>query len=73
LSEKGDQARPIRGAGKNFALFTVKVDLPTTGSCGGDTRNITGCPLAGLDGDEICDASPRVLQATELLAGNPAF
>jgi sulfite reductase (ferredoxin) len=50
-----------------------RAGLTTTGSCGDDTRNITGCPLAGLDGDEICDASPLVLQATELLVGNPAF
>jgi sulfite reductase (ferredoxin) len=47
--------------------------LTTTGSCGDDTRNITGCPLAGIDGDEICDASPLTLEATRLLVGNPAF
>ena len=47
--------------------------LTTTGSCGDDTRNITGCPLAGVDGDELCDASPLVLEATRLLVGNPAF
>ncbi len=47
--------------------------LTTMGACGDDTRNITGCPLAGLDADEICDASPLVLQATRLLVGNPAF
>ncbi len=47
--------------------------LTTMGSCGDDARNITGCPLAGIDGDEICDASPLVVQATRLLVGNPAF
>jgi len=47
--------------------------LTTMGACGDDTRNITGCPLAGVDADEICDASPLVLQATRLLVGNPAF
>jgi sulfite reductase (ferredoxin) len=47
--------------------------LTTMGSCGDDTRNITGCPLAGIDGDEICDASSLVLEATRLLVGNPAF
>jgi sulfite reductase (ferredoxin) len=44
--------------------------LPTMGSCGDDTRNITGCPLAGLDGDEICDASPLAVEATNVLVGN---
>ena len=47
--------------------------LTTMGSCGDDTRNITGCPLAGLDQDEICDASPLVLKATRQLVGNADF
>jgi sulfite reductase (ferredoxin) len=47
--------------------------LTTMGSCGDDTRNITGCPLAGVDGDEVCDASPLVQEATQLLVGNPEF
>ena len=47
--------------------------VTTMAACGDDTRNITGCPLAGVDADEICDASPLVLQATRLLVGNPEF
>jgi sulfite reductase (ferredoxin) len=47
--------------------------LNTMGACGDVTRNVTGCPLAGVDGDEICDASPLALEATRLLAGNPDF
>jgi sulfite reductase (ferredoxin) len=47
--------------------------LTTMGSCGDDTRNITGCPLAGVDADEVCDASPLVVQATRMLVGNPEF
>ncbi len=47
--------------------------LTTMGACGDDTRNITGCPLAGVDADEICDASPLVTQATRMLVGNPEF
>src|ERR1700741_3521619 len=34
--------------------------LTTNEACGDVTRNITGCPLAGVDADEICDASPLV-------------
>jgi sulfite reductase (ferredoxin) len=45
--------------------------LTTKGSCGDDTRNITGCPLAGLDADEVCDASPLALDATRALVGDP--
>lgn len=47
--------------------------LTTMSACGDDTRNITGCPLSGVDGDEICDASPLVLRATNMLVGNPDF
>ncbi len=47
--------------------------LTTMGSCGDDTRNITGCPLAGLDADEICNASPLAVEATRALVGNRDF
>ena len=47
--------------------------LTTMGSCGDDTRNITGCPLAGIDADEIADASPLALEATRALVGNNDF
>jgi len=50
-----------------------RAGLTTMGSCGDDTRNITGCPLAGIDGEETCDASPLGLEATRLLVGNPDF
>jgi sulfite reductase (ferredoxin) len=49
------------------------VGLNTTGACGDVTRNITGCPLAGVDAQEVCDASPLALAATEMLVGNPDF
>ena len=56
------------------ALDTLwSAGLTTKGSCGDDTRNITGCPLAGLDADEICDASELALQANQMLLGNPDF
>jgi sulfite reductase (ferredoxin) len=47
--------------------------LTTKGSCGDDTRNITGCPLAGVDADEICDASPLALEANRFFVGNAEF
>ncbi len=47
--------------------------LSSLAACGDVTRNITGCPLAGIDSDELCDASPLVEQAARLLAGNPDF
>jgi len=47
--------------------------LTTMSACGDDTRNITGCPLAGIDADEICDASSLALRATHMLVGNSDF
>jgi sulfite reductase (ferredoxin) len=47
--------------------------LTTMSACGDDTRNITGCPLSGVDADEICDASPLALRATQMLVGNAEF
>jgi sulfite reductase (ferredoxin) len=56
------------------ALDTLwSAGLTTMGSCGDDTRNVTGCPLAGIDADEICDASGLALEATEMLVGNSDF
>jgi sulfite reductase (ferredoxin) len=50
-----------------------RAGLTTMGSCGDDTRNITGCPLAGVDADEIFDASPLALQANRFFVGNGDF
>src|SRR5580704_8273199 len=50
-----------------------KCGLNTMGACGDVTRNVTGCPVAGVDADEIVDASPLALAATRLLAGSPDF
>jgi sulfite reductase (ferredoxin) len=71
---------------QNIQLHWVRVeDLPaifsalagcglsSLGTCGDVTRNITGCPLAGLDADEIFDASPLVQAATAMVNGSPEF
>ncbi|HKV82873.1 MAG TPA: nitrite/sulfite reductase [Candidatus Sulfotelmatobacter sp.] len=50
-----------------------RVGLNTTGACGDVVRNVTGCPVAGVDADEIIDASPLVLETSQLLAGNSEF
>ena len=47
--------------------------VTTMGSCGDVTRNVTGCPVAGLDAGELIDASPLVLQATALVNGEADF
>lgn len=47
--------------------------LNTWGACGDVTRNVTGCPVAGIDADEICDASHLTMQAVRMLAGNSEY
>ncbi len=47
--------------------------LTTTGACGDVARNVTGCPLAGYDAHEICDASPLALAIDRELGGNSNF
>jgi sulfite reductase (ferredoxin) len=50
-----------------------RAGLNTMGACGDVTRNVTGCPLAGVDADEICDASPLAQEATRLFVGNAEY
>ncbi len=50
-----------------------EVGLSSLQACGDVPRNILGCPVAGIDADEIIDAT-AVLRATEAVAaGNPEF
>jgi len=49
------------------------VGLTTTGACGDVARNVTGCPIAGLDAHEIVDASPLALEIDRTLGGNSEF
>ena len=50
-----------------------RVGLRTTGACGDVARNVTGCPLAGLDAEEIVDASPLSLAIDRDLGGAAEF
>jgi sulfite reductase (ferredoxin) len=50
-----------------------RAGLTTTGACGDVARNITGCPVAGLDAEEIVDASPLALAIDRELGGAAAF
>lgn len=50
-----------------------RVGLTTMGSCGDVTRNVTGCPLAGVDAGEVFDASPLALELNRQFVGNAEF
>ena len=49
------------------------VGLSPKSACGDVTRNITGCPLAGIASDEHIDASQLALEAAHLLSANSDF
>jgi sulfite reductase (ferredoxin) len=47
------------------------VGLSTTEACGDTPRVIMGCPLAGLDSDELIDATPEIAAISEQYIGDP--
>jgi ferredoxin-nitrite reductase len=47
--------------------------LSTAGGCGDTVRNITGCPVQGLDADELFDCSADVEHAAAFFYGNPDY
>lgn len=49
------------------------VGLTTSGACGDITRNVVGCPVAGIDCNEIIDSYPLVQEITKLLTNNKQF
>jgi sulfite reductase (ferredoxin) len=49
------------------------VGLSTIEACGDTPRVILGCPLAGLDADEIIDATPEIAAIGEQYIGDSAF
>ncbi|HLK53628.1 MAG TPA: nitrite/sulfite reductase, partial [Candidatus Angelobacter sp.] len=51
----------------------LRTGLTTMSTCGDVTRNITGCPLSGVNAHELCDASPLIDEAAQLLVGNADF
>jgi sulfite reductase (ferredoxin) len=49
------------------------VGLSPRGACGDVVRNVTGCPMAGLDHEEIIDASPLARAVAREVNGNSEF
>ncbi|MEV0994994.1 nitrite/sulfite reductase [Nonomuraea sp. NPDC050202] len=49
------------------------VGLSTTEACGDTPRVIMGCPLAGIDVDEVLDATPQISEIYDRVVGNPAY
>ncbi len=49
------------------------VGMTTSGACGDDTRNVVGCPAAGIDPRELFDASPYNLAINKMITDNRDF
>ncbi|MFC4009710.1 nitrite/sulfite reductase [Nonomuraea purpurea] len=49
------------------------VGLSTTEACGDTPRVILGCPLAGIDSEEVLDATAQIHQVQERIVGNPEY
>lgn len=49
------------------------VGISTSGACGDIPRNVTGCPVAGIDPDEIFDARPFAEEAHQMFLDNKRY
>lgn len=49
------------------------VGVTTSGACGDDTRNITACPVAGIDKNEIIDGTPVLMAVNKHMTDNREF
>ena len=47
--------------------------LTTMGGCGDVVRNITGCPVAGIDRDELFDATALISETAAFFYGNREY
>jgi len=51
----------------------VAVGLNSTGAGADNVRGICGCPVAGIDVDEVCDATPVLNEVVKLYVGNKEY
>ena len=49
------------------------VGLSTMEACGDTPRVVLGCPLAGIDADEVLDATPQIEETTARYVGDATF
>jgi ferredoxin-nitrite reductase len=49
------------------------VGITTSGACGDDTRNVVGCPVAGIDPEEIIDCNDELAEVNRNMTNNREF
>lgn len=62
----------LRSMPHMFEIFQ-QAGLANAGACGDNLRNITGCPVAGIDPEELFDARPVIRQMVEYFTGNREY
>ncbi len=68
------QLHSIRlGALPEIFQTLAQAGLSTRGGCGDVLRNITSCPVAGVDAEELFDVRPLVAEAHRRYSGNPDY
>jgi precorrin-3B synthase len=56
------------------AIETLRAaGLTTVGACGDITRNVCGCPVSGIDPNELYDTRPIIRDVTGYFLGNKEF
>ncbi len=51
----------------------ASVGMTTSGACGDDTRNVVGCPVAGIDPEEIIDPNAELHEVSVKMTDNREF
>ncbi len=73
-TRQGIQVHYIRiEDGRNIINQLGAVGLTTQGACGDIVRNVVGCPLAGIDADELFDAEPLAQRIKDRFLNDKAF
>ena len=49
----------LRVLGSSIFSELHEVGMNTSGACGDISRNVVGCPVAGIDPEEIIDGTPQ--------------
>ena len=51
----------------------AEVGLTTAGGCGDNLRNISGCPVAGIEPEELFDVNPTIREIAAFFYGNREY
>jgi sulfite reductase beta subunit-like hemoprotein len=69
----GEDAQDVFAQLEQIGFATDKCGQAYPGARYGDVRNVVGCPVAGIDADEVFDASQIVREVTDFFTGNRAY